>query len=490
MKIFSSSGPHSTIGITQYPAVSLVKDSWNDFGTKCQFKMWYMPNEDDAHKIGTIKILRRQEKSTMLPPMFEELNNEHISLGQDIKFYQKLMSTCGSNVSIEILESLNDISWSPPLAEPFETHSAFRNSLLRDNDAQKARKFGQSIIQGDSLDEDYSFSYSTTIPGAEDHTTCHFQLDGKDLVPGRVVGIIGRNATGKTQYLSSLAKDLVHIRRMSEKSTKERDDSFSPQKPLFSRIIAVSYSAFDQFERPSSKQTSYVYCGIRNEKGAISKPHMRDVYRKNIERVKELQRDEAWLYFMKEILEDHSNEFENHLANEISNSDLKDTSLSLLSSGQAILANFITSLVAWTCEDSLVLIDEPETHLHPNAVSSMFSVLTKILKKYNSYSILATHSPVVIQEIPRKRVLFFERSGNYTTAKNLQVETFGESVSELTRHVFETIESPSYYRGVLKSLSKDHDFETVMGLFEDKLSMNAQSFLLTQYEDDTHESVE
>jgi len=490
VKFFAGGRPQSTVGISEFPAISLVRDNWDDFGTKSQFEMWYVTEATQVYVIGRTKILHREEKSTELPVVFEELNSEYISLGQDLMFYKKLINTCGSDTAARILESLNDISWSPPLAEPFETRSAFRNSLLRENNAQKARRLGQSIILGETLNEEYSFDYSATIPGAKDHTISHFELDSKDPVPGRVVGIIGRNATGKTQYLSSLAKDLVHIRRMSEKSTKERDESFSPQRPLFNRIIAVSYSAFDQFSRPSSKQTSYVYCGIRNERGALSKSHLVAVYRENLARIKELNRSDDWLYYMKEILEDYSDEFEQHLQHEISNSDLDDSSLSLLSSGQAILANFITSLVAWICEDSLVLFDEPETHLHPNAVSSLFNVLNKILKQYDSYSILATHSPVVVQEIPRKRVIVFERNGYYTTAKKLPVETFGESVSELTRHVFETVEVPSYYRNVLKSLSRNYSFEEVMKLFEDKLSMNAQSFLLSQYKDDSHENVE
>lgn len=37
------------------------------------------------------------------------------------------------------------------------------------------------------------------------------------LLPGRIVGIIGRNAVGKTQLMGSLAKDLVQIGRVSQK---------------------------------------------------------------------------------------------------------------------------------------------------------------------------------------------------------------------------------------------------------------------------------
>ena len=112
--------------------------------------------------------------------------------------------------------------------------------------------------------------------------------------------------------------------------------------------------------------------------------------------------------------------------------------LDSLSSGEAVLTHLTTALVSWLEPFSLVLFDEPETHLHPNAVASLFNVLTELLTQNDSYALIATHSPIVLQEIPRSRVLVLTRDGNVTTSANLETESFGESLSELTRHVFET----------------------------------------------------
>lgn len=92
----------------------------------------------------------------------------------------------------------------------------------------------------------------------------------------------------------------------------------------------------------------------------------------------------------------------------------------------------------------MILFDEPETHLHPNAVAHLFNVMNKILKEFNSFAIIATHSPIVIQEIPRKRVILLTREGNSTISSPMNFETFGENVSELTRHVFDTVNIPNY----------------------------------------------
>ena len=98
----------------------------------------------------------------------------------------------------------------------------------------------------------------------------------------------------------------------------------------------------------------------------------------------------------------------------------------------------MTALVARIQQNTLVLFDEPETHLHPNAVAHLFNVMNKMLKRYNSFAIIATHSPIVLQEIPRKRVILLTREGNSTISTNMQFETFGENISELTKHVFDT----------------------------------------------------
>ena len=108
-------------------------------------------------------------------------------------------------------------------------------------------------------------------------------------------------------------------------------------------------------------------------------------------------------------------------------------------------------------------------------------MLSDILAEFNSYSVIATHSPVVIQEIPAKRVLLFQRVGNVTEAEPLLLESFGESVTELTRHVFETDEVKNVYRRSLKNLSEDESAEEVMARFPRGLSLSAQAYLLAQY---------
>jgi ATPase subunit of ABC transporter with duplicated ATPase domains len=90
-------------------------------------------------------------------------------------------------------------------------------------------------------------------------------FDPEDKVPGRIACLIGRNAVGKTQVLASLATDLTQIARKAEKEVKERDDRFHGKRPLFTRVLAVSYSAFDKFTRSRAvdRATSTVAYAMR-----------------------------------------------------------------------------------------------------------------------------------------------------------------------------------------------------------------------------------
>ncbi len=474
-----------------FPAFTLKKENWDDYNTKSTFTLYFYSTEDNKKIIGRIKIIQKSSLVTKLSNVFSELDSEeYISLGQEIRFYEKLIQTCERKITINFLENICDIAWQPILAEPFETLSSFRNSLLREHSAQKARRFGIPIINKEKVSENFSFTYKTTIPGADNETEVHFDFCETDEVPGRIVGIIGRNATGKTRFLSRLAEDLVKIRRTSLKKEQQREDSFTPQRPIFTRLLALSFSAFDQFSRPETEQISYIYCGIRNKKGTLSRKNLSQRYVDNLKRIRNGGRTHDWLRVIKNTLGTTAVDIVQDISEQPDN-DLRDEDkLSKLSSGQAILTHTVTALIAWIEPNSIILFDEPETHLHPNAVASLFSSLNQILETYESYAVIATHSPVVIQEIPGKRVILFTREQNSTVAKPIGIETFGENISELTRHVFDTVEIPPFYKVTLRYLSANYSFEDVMTMFNDNLSMSAQSFLLSQYLEDENEDIE
>ena len=469
----------------------LTTDYWDDYGTQSLYHASYRGSRGELTELGTVKILQRKSpalriadvlRRTEIPAEFEELGADYIALGQSPGFYQNLHSTFNSDQVKQFLEAVGDIAWNPDIGKPFEPTSAYRNSLFRSNSAHQARRFGRALALGEEIEKDFSFTYLGEISGADAPVEMTVPFDADDSLPGRVVCIIGRNAVGKTQFLTNLAKDLVQINRSSSEKEKKREDRFRGHRPLFTRVLTVSYSAFDKFARPKSQVTSYVYCGIRGEKGQLSRNDLIERYRENLSRIRAGERQHEWRRYMKEILGTVDRELLDKLQAEIGEDTIADSGLSLLSSGQAILAHFVTALLAWLEPNSLVLFDEPETHLHPNAVASLFNVLTSVLEAHDSFAVIATHSPIVLQEVPAKRVVVFQREGNLTEAEPLSLESFGESISELTRHVFETIEIPTLYRRTFRRLSTEESFEDTVARFDRELSLSAQAYLIAQHE--------
>ncbi len=94
--------------------------------------------------------------------------------------------------------------------------------------------------------------------------------------------------------------------------------------------------------------------------------------------------------------------------------DIKTLSSELfrrLSSGHKIVLLTLTRLVETVQERSLVLFDEPESHLHPPLLSSFIRAVSDLLINRNGVGIIATHSPVILQEVPRACVWKLRRNG-------------------------------------------------------------------------------
>ena len=85
-----------------------------------------------------------------------------------------------------------------------------------------------------------------------------------------------------------------------------------------------------------------------------------------------------------------------------------------LSSGHKVVLKIVTELTAYMGDDkpTLVLIDEPETHLHPPLLAALLKSVRACLDQFDGYAILATHSPVVLQETPSRYVNVLRRMGD------------------------------------------------------------------------------
>lgn len=474
---FSHSNVHPKPSI--FPSFNLVLNSgWNDYGLISEYCLFYYNNQQEEVKIGELKIISEElkeiERNTslenILPNNFIELNESFCSLGQSISYYQNLKEILGINFE-NFLWSIKDCAFFPILLEKFETHPYFKSSLIRnDNQEQILREAKFKIYGLDPLTL-YSFTYKfrPKFTKEEKEIVLNFK---NELYFDRIYGIIGKNGVGKTQFISSLP---IAISQNDSKS-------FSPSTPQFSKVIAVSYSAFDDFLIPKPNANfNYVFCGLKNRNGnKLTDSGLVNRFHHSWKKIKANNRFLNWVNLLKNFIEEeYINEMFNDDGDELNISSFGEIRKKL-SSGQTLLLYIITEVVANIRNNSLILYDEPETHLHPNAISQLINTLFQLLYKFDSYCIITTHSPIIIRELISKNVYVFDRKDSYFNVKQLPIETYGENLTTLTDEVFGNRSIPHQYKDALEKLvernfSYDQIKEKISGSLP--LSLSASLYL-------------
>ncbi|UOX32948.1 ATP-binding protein [Flavobacterium sediminilitoris] len=481
-----------------YPCFILVSNNWDDYGFKTTFQLQYYHSRNERFIIEEVKImdlnLEEKEGFTLLNSPFENLEDNFASLGTGIKYYEqlkKLKKEYEIDV-LKVLDSLNDLACMPGLYGNFEDSSALKHSLLREREAKTALQLGSSIISGEGKKYTIEFTFTTTLKDALNPHIVNFKFDKRKKIPLRTFAIIGKNGTGKTVFLSNLANSLNYSR------TKDFTNTFNSRKniklkeheigyfnnqigPPFGKIIALSYSMFDTFRRPKpSKRFSYVYCGLRNQNDEIDKM---ELFKRHIASLKVINNDylkrEAWVSTLSKFvnLEDLGYDYDKWIYT-IKNIDEIEKSNSInLSSGHSIIIYTLTELIANISTNALILFDEPENHLHPNAISNLINSINDLMSDFDSFAIISTHSPIVIQQIPSKNVYVFERDENISYTRPLDIESFGENLTTISEHIFETNEIKDGFKTVLKDLTKKYSLEEIIQMFDNKLSLNAKIYL-------------
>ncbi|WP_234315413.1 AAA family ATPase [Streptomyces globisporus] len=147
-----------------------------------------------------------------------------------------------------------------------------------------------------------------------------------------------------------------------------------------------------------------------------------------------------------------------------------------LSSGHKIVLLTLAQLVQHTTERTLVLIDEPEAHLHPPLLSTFVGTLSELLRDRNGLAIIATHSPVVLQETPSDAVWALRRAGDDLRVDNPEIETFGENVGVITREIFGLEVRGTGFNRLIQSLAdKGMSFEDIIDEFDGQLGAEGRA---------------
>lgn len=522
----------------------LESDNWNDFSFYTTFVLHLSSKyteDGEPILIGQVKILKKgqeERQSYLEPPLeFDKLDPQFCSLGQSLDYYDRL-AHIDRNLQDQLLTSLNDIIFNPSIKETFADERGFNVSLMRYIDRNDdIFKLAPILIsrEFDSLPNDKELKFKFKTKEMLDFIEFDFDSpqyqDGwtTSHLPNRISVIIGKNGSGKTTLLSKISR-LVFASSNDREYLKEVA-TIEPKGLGFPRIISISYSAFDAFQVPGirlkeKEQISkdiqkgvgrYIYCGVRDITKELEKSietivpeengllKMEDIlndkhsdnYLKPINALKKEFIDALRSIFIDEeksqllftVLQILSEEPSLHFINRVYNRSQEKELIMIfsdLSTGHKFVLHSLANIIKHIENRSLILFDEPETHLHPPLLAVLMKSLRFILNLKNSFMILSTHSPVVLQETLSKDVFIIRREGKFTNITNPEIQTFGENIGIITSHVFDLSSDLTDYHSELDKVIKSFKgkpsevLDKIEALFDGQLSFQAKAYILSQ----------
>lgn len=486
----------------RYPSFVLVADGWGDGYAHVQFNLFYFHTERDYDSYGLVKIIKRESevecseehhyyvKDDGLPNDFLRLPVEFCSLGQDERYYRNIKSRFGDSYE-SVFMALNDAAVFPQIDDAFR-NTKYYSCLIRENEAERLIREAQLILQGRNVADRYRFKYRFHPIYAENDVEFEFNFRDKTrLLPRRIYAVIGKNGVGKTLFVSQLPLDL---------SNKD-SDAFSPAKPILSKVISIANSTFDNFKKAeNTAKLNYFHFGLTKSVGGGQIPKTKDDFTAELLAATKKIRLYGRIDHLKKVLNKIVfTEAIDELFVTVSKNDREvldiDTSkinklLRTMSSGESTMLYLFMCLEADIRYDSLILLDEPETHLHPDAIAELLNALDDMLEEYQSCCVMVTHSPLLIRELTSDCVYVMERDDKTVILRKPGVETIGSGLNTITDDIFGSRSVQRNYKKRISELARDYSYEEIKASLESDdvpLSMGMDVFLRSLYQSHHHE---
>ncbi len=525
----------------------LETDNWNDFGYYTTYNLYadgYFFKDQEHILIGSLQILRAGQTTGMSHQLkfgpLEYLGENYCSMPNSLDYYERL-SKLPRDIRNKLLKALRDLIIYPEIKEVFKHEEGYKVSLLRNiKDDDQIFELAPILLSRDySKLQNIEMGFTFSTPEMEQALEINFDSprygDRNRRLPNRISVLIGNNGSGKSTLLNRLS-------RIAYASTIDRNDSIAhkignikPEGLGFTRIITLSYSAFDSFNTPGFYKNEkltiikelknglgrYVFCGIR------------DIVRELELIINDLRTDENDKLRAHDIINDRSkitllksnielaSEFSRNISNildlnlsdlcEKAFTDLREESslhdflpddllkrttkekkefFENLSTGHKFVLHAITSIIAFSAPRALFLFDEPETHLHPPMLAVLMKAVRRILNERDAFMIIATHSPIILQETLHQHVSVIRKQGTTLSIKKPEIQTFGENIGILTQLAFGlTTEITDYHDTLIEVVKEltmwdenkniDLLLEEIDDIFENGLSTQSRSFIIS-----------
>lgn len=502
----------------------LISNNWDDYTCKTMFSLTYIDGGGEIYLIGDVKIgYQGQTKGwtkaeiirdcnfdrhTDLP--IENLPKKYFSVGQDVQYYENIMGIKNIEHRRYILGSLKDIAADTEHYSLVCNEDVFHWSLTREVHVNSIVNQFRRVLNNEAMLTKYRFSYKKNDTNIQSGFNMNFSVEPASKPPTNMHVLIGKNGVGKTTLLNDMVKSLLVLPSNDEdigcfyKNNKPLEGSNTERFSGFSGVVSLAFSVFDRFDishinqKDNFDNIKYNYIGLRkvedNKYTVLKTEEERATEFKEslISCISFSAKKDRWLKAIK-TLETDKNFKDNKLhenVQEINLGHMQDPEVKEkisqyfinfflgLSSGHAIVLLSITKLVEYIEEKTLVLIDEPEGHLHPPLLSAFIRAISDLLVNRNAVAIVATHSPVVLQEVPKSCVYKIKRIGAVAGVERPKKETFAENVGTLTREVFGLdVEKSGFHELLKEDVLSGLSYEQVINEYDKQIGFEGKLIL-------------
>lgn len=498
---------------------------WNDFSYKTTFDAHLAIGGSWDH-LGELKIAVEGTLDTHEALVLDrvvvkgtylfEIRKPYISLPQNSRFYRILRAKLSEKEFEEFLLQVGDVAFlehrhplSPALN--IRKEEVFRLSLLRNSGAVTAYGDAKEIIfPNERIATRFDFKAKIDLgPGNQAFEVAFKFAQRKDELPANICVVIGRNGLGKTQVLRQVQQGLCG-------PVKAFESPDTHKRPGFREVIALSFSPFEEFpheeRKASNDQPAYRYCGFRNAEGKWDLDSALKTVGENLTKLvrDHLASDGEKRPRLSLLIAALSMGREKSrlgvsragtswpMPDFLKRTDLTDDATTTLirseevvfdgvpfakmSAGQKMFLLAGTAICANVESESLFLIDEPELYLHPSLETEYFKMLHNLLKLFESFAIIATHSVFIARETPDEKVILLRQAETgETIVTEPAIRTFGGDIDAIANYVFDDYRKPKSYEETLNTIAGEGlSYEEVAQKYKGTLGVESLSYIRQQ----------
>lgn len=498
-------------------------DGWNDFGhhTRIDYRIRMRSAKQPVKASGFIGFINPEAERNgrdLLQQLVltrgestvtATVEHSFFTMLPDMEAYRRLVQALDPDDATEALTSLNDLvalnefESTATILDLATQSEVFSLSFMRSSESYFAYKNAGPLLRGLSSEQKGILSPTLTIrfqlPGLQNEHDLRFSFNHSADLPKRIAVVIGKNGVGKSQTLGRIARAAID-------GTAILTDGNDGGRPLINRLLAFAPTNEAESVFPTDKRKRpriwYQRYSMNRSRRSRRNDYLSDLIVQVARSTQTVASKSRWEIFT-EALDAITAAEQLHLPiNSISEKyvplaklpqgpeqralerfasiDIKREPTRVvggeaypLSSGEISFLKFAAQASLHIENGSLLLLDEPETHLHPNFISRFVSLLDGLLEATGSAAIIATHSAYFVREVFREQVTVLSvDSENLVHAQRPKLRTFGADVGAISYFVFGEDE-PSRLAGEVERrlIAKRALWPQIYEKYKDELSL-------------------